>query len=91
MLDIVVPLSPCSSRPSDHDSDAVTVSSLTLADWDSSAPVVLRSSWVRTSAPVLSVLNEMPGSPLSVPFGCTPRSLSVASVASKRPRPDTTM
>ena len=65
---------------------AVTPSSRMFCDADSSAPVVLRSSCVRTSAPVLSVLKEMPGSPLSVPVGWTPRSLSVASVASNRPR-----
>ena len=33
----------------------------------------------------------MPGSPLSVPVGWTPRSLRVESVASKCPRPETTM
>ena len=88
---IVVPMSPCRSRPSDHDSVAVTPSSLMFFDFDSSAPVVLRSSCVRTSAPVESVLKEMPGSPLSVPVGWTPRSLRVASVASKRPREETTM
>ena len=52
----VVPTSPCRSKPSDHDSVAVTPSSLMFLDFDSSTPVVLRSSCVRTSAPVESVL-----------------------------------
>ena len=52
MLVRVVPRSPCRSRPSDHDSATVTPSSLMLLDFDSSTPVVLRSSCVRTSDPV---------------------------------------
>ena len=86
---IVVPRSPARSRPSDHDSVTVTSSRCTLLDFSSSPPVVLRSSWVRTSDPVLAALNEMPGSPLLVPVGWTPRSLRVESVASKRPPPET--
>ena len=54
----------------------------------SRAPVLLRSIVVRTSEPVLPMLNATPGWPFGSESG-VPRSLNVASVASIRPPPDT--
>jgi hypothetical protein len=57
---------------------------------DSRRPTLLRTIVVRTSAPELPGLNCTPVR-LSGSLGNVPRSLNVASLASSRPPPATTM